>query len=352
LEFLVEESQAAAELEAADEGFAEAMEAYPDRVHESFYLFAGRTVRMRMVGHRLAADLPGPFSHLRIDRPDSAAVRLFLDVWDEQETGIVRGPGLVPVTERVTSFSRSGRFVRHATPHISVSLDRRTCRMVGSLAWADSADAYQRGKPFARLLLEWYNDRNVQVVHAGLVAEGEQGLLLGGKSGSGKSTAALACVRSGLNFLGEDYVGLQRAGGGTFVGHSLYNSVFLGPEALAWFPELTRHVLADGQADKSAVILATTFPGRLRRSVSVRALAICSPAEGAESRMEPVSRGEALLALASSSLLEIPSRGKSGFATLTELVERMPCWSLELGTDLGTLPRCVSQILARSNGSD
>jgi hypothetical protein len=352
VEVLVEESQGAAELEAAGEGFAAAMEAFPDRLHESYYLFAGRAVRMRMVGDRLAAELPGPFSHLRIDRPDSAALRLFLDVWDEQETGVARAPGRVPVTENVTSFSRSGRFVRHATPHMSVSLDRRTCRMVGSLAWGDGADAYQRGKPFARLLLEWYNDRNVQVVHAGLVARGEQGLLLGGKSGSGKSTAALACVRSGLDFLGEDYVGLQRAGDGAFVGHSLYSSVFLGPEPLAWFPELTRHALADGQADKAAVILAKTVPGRLRRSVPVGAMAICSPDGSAESRIEPISRGEALLALAASSLLEIPSRGKSGFATLAELVERVPCWRLELGTDLATLPRCVSQILAGSNGSD
>ena len=67
-----------------------------------------------------------------------------------------------------------------------------------------------------------------------------------------------------------------------------------------------------------------------------------------EPRIRPASKGEALLALAPTSLLQIPSpsRGVKGFNNLAQLAEQVPSYHLELGSDVRSIPRLVGEIVA------
>jgi hypothetical protein len=51
------------------------------------------------------------------------------------------------------------------------------------------------------------------------------------------------------------------------------------------------------------------------------------------------------MALAASSLLQLPSRGMDGFSKLAELTELVPSYWLNLGPDLDSIPRQVEEIL-------
>ena len=230
-------------------------------------------------------------------------------------------------------------------------MDRTANRIIGSIAWSDQVFNYERGKPLARPLLEWHNDQNIQVVHTGLVSQNGQGVLFAGKSGSGKSTSALACLCAGFNYLSEDYVGLQMLQNGSFVGHSLYNSVFLDTAHLARFTDLVPYVIRgrSPHEKKSVVILSHVFPHRLERAVPIRVLVLTRVVEGAvDSRTRPASKSEALLALGPSSLLQIPSRGASSFTKLAQLAERVPSYWLELGRDLESIPGRVKELLSEA----
>lgn len=340
---------------AMSSAFDESLQKFPDQVVESSYVFSGQNVRMRLIGESFAQNVMKPFAHLRNGKARGAARQLKIDLWDENVTGIRCFSGSKPSTrdwQDVTSVSTDGRYLGQLQPHTLTCFDRKTERIVGSVAWSDQIFIYERAKPLSRLLLEWNNDRNIQVVHAGLVAMDDQGVLLVAKSGSGKSTASLACLCAGMNYVGEDFVGLEKAEGDCFVGHSLYSSVFLDSQHIERFPDLSPQIV-DGapHEEKKVIILSDIFPERLARSAKIRAIALPYIANKSESFVQSIPRSRALLALAPSSLIEIPSRGMDGFANLAKLVEQVPTYRLGLGYDLGTIPKRIEEILAEVNRS-
>jgi hypothetical protein len=334
--------------------FERAVKRFPDEVHQSFYTFAGRSVRIRVVGRQLAEHIVRPFAHLRASEPPRQSPQLSIDLWDDNKTERRPPPGPeyddLPWTE-TTVQSTGDRFLGQRLPHTFSCLDRQASRIMAAIAWHDRIFIYERAKPLARLLLTWHNDRQVQIIHTGLIARNGSGILLVGKSGSGKSTSSLACIAAGFDYLSEDYVGLEECADGSFLGHSLYNSVFVKTTHLARFEELLPYAY-NGRLpheEKSVIVLSQLYPERLKRTVPIRALAFPQVVDAERSDFRPASKGEALLALGPSSLLQIPNRRLGGqvFARLGELVARVPCYCLRLGRDLRSIPTCVDALLSQ-----
>jgi len=336
--------------------FGQAVATNPDRLLESYYTFAGQIVRIRIVGRELAEQIGRPFSHLRMNGSVSPAPQLTIDLWDVNETNIRLhvGPARPDLGwADATAVSPDGRFLGQRLPNTFTCLDRKAEHIIGSIAWSDDVFIYERGKPLTRPLVMWHNDRNVHVIHAGLVSRNEQGVLFAGRSGSGKSTSTLACLCAGFNYLSEDFVGLQRLKDGSFVGHSLYNSVFLETDDLARFPDLIPHAIKGRfpYEGKSLILLSQVFPKRLERSVPIKALALPRIVDSPRSRIRPASKGEALLAVGPSSLFMALSPEDCGFERLVQLVEHVPSYWLELGRDRSEIPRRVEELLAGATRS-
>lgn len=331
--------------------FERAMNQFSETVHESSYIFGGCHVCIRIVGCQLAQHIVQPFSHLQIPTTGSNAPQLTIDLWDENATDIrcyTGSRGTCHGWTDVTSMSSDGRFIGQLQPNTLTCFDRNAQHIVGSIAWSNQIFIYERAKPLSRLLLEWHNDQDIQVIHAGLVSRDGQGVLFVARSGSGKSTASLACLCAGFHYLGEDFIGLQRARDGSFVGYSLYNSVFLETGHLERFPEFMPYVIKGQPHEvKSVVVLSHIFPKRLERVAPIRAVVLPKVVDAPKSRFRPVSKARALLALGTSSLIEIPSRGMESFAKLAQLVEQVPTYWLELGRDLESIPACIDELLTK-----
>jgi hypothetical protein len=276
---------------------------------------------------------------------------LTIEIWDTKKGR--NGRKIPPRQEQkwteATFKSTDGLWVAQQLPHTYSCLNRRASHIVAEVAWHDRIFIYERAKPLARPLLEWHNGREIQIIHAGLIASGGKGVLFAGKSGSGKSTSSLACVCAGLDYLSEDYVGLQCRQDCPAVGHSLYNSVFIESSHLAKFTELAPYIIRGEPPEetKSVIILSQVFPERLEKSVEIKALVLLRVGEGSKSSLRPASKAEALLTLAPSSLLQIPNRslGVRGFEKLARLVEQVPCYGLEIGNDLASIASRVRELL-------
>jgi len=332
--------------------FEQVLAENPDRIHEASFVFGGQPVQTRIVGHQLARQIFRPFSHLRTDATTKFEPQLTIDLWDENETKIRRQTdSTIDGGEwyAYTETSPENRFFTERLPNAFTCMDRQVNRVIGSIAWSDQIFIYERARPLSRMLLEWHNDQKIQIIHGGLVSRNGQGVLFAGRSGSGKSTSALACYCGGFQFLSEDFVGLERQQDGSFWGHSIYNSVFLETEHLTRFPTLQPYTLPFGHRveRKSGVILSQISPERLERVAPITVLIYVHVTNNPGARIRSASKAEALLALGPSSLFQIPSRGRNTFTKLTELIESVPTYCLETGEDLQSIPRCVEELLEK-----
>jgi hypothetical protein len=338
---------------AMEEAFARSVQADSTRVAEFYRVFAGKTARIRIVGQHLSNQLMPVFNHLKCGKGDIA---LQIDLWDARATDIrcpIDGHDSDP-TKVAGEFGfvlgdSESRFIGCRRPHMLTWFDREANHMVGCVQNRRRLRLYEHGKPLHYLLLLWHGDRGVPVAHAGLVSRNGRGALFVGKSSSGKTTAALSCLRSGFHFLGDDYIGLQMIGSGGFVGHSLYNATWIWPDHLPQYPGLASHAAKENRwvGEKALVLLGRIYPDRLDSSARIQLILLPRMIKGGSTGVRVASKGEALFAVAPSSLVLLPSPGKSRLDLLAQLVNETPCYWLDIGTDRENIPRCVDELLER-----
>jgi hypothetical protein len=337
------------------EAWLAAQKANPGKVHESFYLLAGRPVRMRVVGDRLAEHLHLPFVHLAINNP-IAPPDLTVDFWDESETGIScpMGPLLHDDwTDDPVSVARSNDrriFATRLRQSMTV-FDRKTRQIFGCSFQPQRFSLYERGRPLHVPLSVWHFDHDAPIIHAALVSKEDKGILFAGNSGAGKTTSALSCLAAGFKYLSEDQVALGDSIDGVFTGHSLYNSTYVEQGHLTHFPSLAVHTIAGVYPDevKYLIFLASLFDFHMESNTRISAVVLPRILKCRGSRVRTAAKAEALLALAPSSLIVgMLSSGMGGFKKLARLVEHVPCYVLELGRNVNDIPLLVEQILSRN----
>lgn len=310
---------------------------------------AGFHVRIRVAGESLAAELFSPLRHLpAVDggRPDLA-----IDVLDGTATAEdfspppAGGGGKLGI---VLKASVDGRFVGEERDHTRIWLDRSNSRIVGWYGSRDTLNLDERARPFHKMLSAWLEERGVQFVHAGLVTVEGQGVLFVGNGGAGKSTSSIACLRAGMGYLGDDFIGFSELDKG-FIGHGIYGTCLLNVAHIRRFPDLERISHAPNHAfeDKRIMYLHRGYPGALQSRVKIRALLLPKVAGGETTRTRPASRAEALMAIAPTSVMFLPRPSQAAFRRVSGLVEALPCFWLELGTDVDAIPDAV-EALARS----
>ena len=334
-----------------------ALDARPTDALTANFILAGVTVHTRIVGKDLARSICRPFRHLRTVE-DVGRSHLSIDLWDEHITGVACPQGVREMEEEARtrregdSFLTVGTaqdlYVGHLRPGIHVWMDRETAHVIGWVANAAQLQVQDRGKPLYFPLLLWHADRGIPVIHAALVSYRGQGVLLIGKGGTGKTTAALACLFGGLNFLGDDYIGLQRTGNDLFIGHSLYDSAWLTADGEARFPHLVPYAEPPECLDSGGRPLVQVFdvaPDRLESSARIHAVVVTTLSDKEPSQIHRVSKATALLALAPSSMLRLPVSGEVLLERISQLVEHVPSYQLAIGRDLASLPLLVRELL-------
>jgi hypothetical protein len=340
---------------AMHESFHAARAARPDRVHEDCYILAGRPAKVRVVGDQLAEHLCLAFKHLEAN-DTTAPAQLTVEFWDESETGILCPMRTLLEAEwgtHAVTLARSidDRFFASKLRQSMTCLDRKTRRIFGCSFQPEQFSLYERGRPLHMPLSVWHFDRNVPIIHAALVSKEGKGVLFAGNSGTGKTTSAISCLRGAFDYLSEDQVALEDSNDGCFIGHSLYNSTFLERDDLQRFPFLAAHTIKGIYPDeeKVLVLLSKLFPSRTKGHTRISAVVLPRIVKGGVTRYRTASRTEALLALAPSSLIVGQlSSGIHGFRKLSQLVEQVPCYWLEVGPEVHDIPLRVEEILAHN----
>jgi hypothetical protein len=317
---------------------------------ERHYTIAGLGVTMRFAGDAMVDRLGPAIAHL--ESPTSAAgPALTLDVWDSASTG-VEPPPMTGGEEFDTDetgpsyyYERDGIRAMNRWRTLSV-LD-----LDAGAGWFWAPDAarivsWDWAAPFRTIFHWWLGSRGAFQVHGGAVGLAEAGVIVVGRGGSGKSTTTLASVGAGLRYAGDDFVAITT--GPTPYVHSLYSSGKVEPDHLQRFPTL-RDAVANPErrsVDKAIVDVGDVFPDAPIRGFPLRAVLVPRVvARVPETRAVPLSAGAALAALAPSTIFQLYPPHPDALAGMAALVSAVPCFSLELGSDVERIPEAVIEVL-------
>ena len=319
------------------------------------YTIAGLTVSLRFAGTSLVERLSGALEHHPRGQPDDAA--LTVSIWDTASTHVPLPPFPIDAidggTSGVSRIAPPPRIrAKYRPDQRSLSLlDRATNRAIFCVVDAATLPSWETGAPLRVLFHWWMADHGRQLVHAGAVGTAEGGCLLAGKGGSGKSSTALACLGSALDYAADDYclVSLDPAPRV----HSLYSSAKLTPAQARRFPHLASAMINPDRLDteKAVYLLHRRYPEHIQHGFQIRAIVVPVVSGGLASRLERATAGAALRALAPSTILQLPGAGPAALAALSRLAWRVPAFVLRIGHDLGAIPAVLAQGLAEANGS-
>jgi hypothetical protein len=311
------------------------------------YEIAGSVFRTEIAGETLSLRLSRALTHL--PRPRSPKVGLTIYAWDgamipppwsENDYG-PRGEVRGFNTERFcTVFD-------HGTGSLSM-LDRdRGLAFFWTRAAADMP-AYETGAPLRTILTWWLEQENRILIHGGAVAREHGAALLVGPGGSGKSTTALLCLQAGWRYLADDYCVIEP--GSPPTAFSLYNTAKLARRWLPRMPQLQklREASSEMHADKHLLFLHELCPDELIHSATGRLLMLPSVSGQTDTTVSSATAGEALRALAPSTIFQGSASGLTAFRLLSKLVEQIPIRRLDLGSELDQvapqIDRCMSDL--------
>lgn len=210
---------------------------------------------------------------------------------------------------------------------------------------AQTLPAWIIAAPF-RTILHWiFSERGTYLVHGAAVAVGTDAVLLTAKGGSGKSTTALACLCTGMQYLADDYVALSRHSREV---SSVYSSVKIATNRIQTFPELNVWAETDTQnsLEKRIAFLSELFPQQIQKSAHLRAVLIPRIKPDGPTTIVPTTAAQALLALAPTTIFQLPLASDDTFSNLRTILESLPCAVIELGPDIRAIPGIISEYLA------
>ncbi len=335
-----------ASLERAWEVAAAAAGSVEDRDFE----LAGLRLRLRFAGTAMVAPLTAAIAHAA--RATGGSPALTVLVFDSESTGSAMPPPPWPRDAFGPHGCIDGWFddELQATYHWgSGSLSVLLPTEGRAVFWSRSASrfpSFERAAPLRTMLHGWTASRGLQLTHAAAVAGPAGCVLLAGPSGAGKSSTALACLGSKLGHLSDDFCLVEA--GEPAVAHALYSSVKAFPDTLARLglpgAMVDEPVREDG--DKAVVFLHRHRPEALVASAPVRAVVVPRIAAGRDSRVVPATPGEALAALAASTMLQLPGQGADALRGLSRVVRGVACHGFEVGSDPGQVPVQLGRLVA------
>lgn len=340
-------------LQVATSEHAEAM-----RVHgvvERYLEIGGDRVRLRFAGASLAAALLpafGPRATAASGAPPIASIDLWEEAlvpgghasvpWSDHDLGprgLLRGltgSGIRVVQEgsgTVTLADEAARAIRYRVPS------------------ADALPWWERAAPMRPALFWALAGNGRHLVHAGAVGDERGGILLVGAGGSGKTTMALAALMAGLRYVGDDYLLITTNSGPQAL--NVFITAKLDDGHVERFPELgvqARQIGLSEPDEKLVLDVPSACPGALTAGLALRAVAV-PRITGGTTAVRPTSAGEALLALAPSTVMQMPYDGGAILAPLGRLLRSLPSFAIDVGDDRDGLAGALDEALERATGA-
>ena len=206
---------------------------------------------------------------------------------------------------------------------------------------------WEPGSPL-RAFLHWeYAARGMRLAHAGTLGVDGKGVLLAGAGGAGKSATVVAGLLHGLDSVGDDYVLVDLEG--DVSARPLFSTLKQDPGGFARLG-LKNRLGTDGPLNwqgKHTFPIEAIAPRPIPASMDIFALMVPHIHRGETSSIVPMSRRDAMIALAASGIAQMPGERESGFRFFSDLTRLLPCYRLSLGRHPVEIAGTIADFLAR-----
>jgi hypothetical protein len=318
---------------------------------EHRYRIGGKAVVMRFAGPAIAERFSPAIEHL-LD-PTVAAPDLTVHIFDDRTTGARMPPApWAPECHGQRGLIQGYNDDRFFTTYeIGIDiLQMFDAEQNSAIYWVRDYEwiPYWENSFPMRSILHWrLRNEPLQAIHAGAVGNASDGVLIAGKSGSGKSTTTLACLASGLLYAGDDYV-LADITAQPYV-HSLYSTAKLVPDNCERFPQLKPLVSnPDKLSEQKALIyLKEHFPASVVRGFPLRAILLPRVTGQQNTRLVKAGARDAFRAIAPTTLLHLTRATEEAARKISILSRALPVYWLEAGNELPQIPHVIREFLSR-----
>jgi hypothetical protein len=308
-------------------------------------------VRLCFAGSALVPKLSPAFDHLVVKQEYRPS--LTINLWDSESTGTYLPEPLWEMGERmyqgemwVADTERYKYMYQPGEGYLRL-LDLTRNEAILWTADASKIPYYETGAPLKMILNWWMGNRANQIIHAGAVGMNGSGVLLVGKGGSGKSTTALVCLDSGLDYLSDDYC--MVANESVPYAYSLYCSGKINAEDFERFPNFMP-ALSNGEhlnSEKALFFFNKLFPQQLVRGFPIKAILIPKVTDRIETTLTMVSPAESYLAIAPSTIFQLRGIRQPMHEHIAGFVRKLPSYRLELGQEISKIPGVIQNCISR-----
>lgn len=315
-----------------------------------YYRIGPTTVCLKFAGDRLVPYLTRALEHLRLT--EDCVPDLTICIWDSDSTHVEMIPPPCTkdcFTDRGDIWGFNSRRIKAAFHWIECSVNLMDLENKIGIYWVQTADTlpyWVLASPL-RTLFHWWMEKNgCQLLHAAAVGTEDGAVLITGKGGVGKSTAALSCLQGNLFYLADDYVIAKLKPTPTVV--SLYSTAKLNADHVTNFPDLSRFVNNPEKLDqeKAVIFLHPDLSQKLVLEMPLKAILTPKIADQQESSTKSVSRWDIQRAMSFTTMSQLPYVGHHTHDYISQLASSLPHYILEAGKDFSKIPLAISDFLS------
>jgi hypothetical protein len=315
-----------------------------------FYLeIASIKIALHAAGNELLPRISATLAHLEIPPPMS--VDFTVCCWDGASTGsdmpLPTQEMLWTVRHNCVGTLSNDRF---RTFYIEW-MDIISCvDLEGKIAYCCYSDVksllmYEISGPLRPIFNTILNQKGMQLIHAAAIGNSSGSLLFAGPPGAGKSTLAVLCLREGLSYQSDDLCVISSDPNPR--SFCLYNIAKLREDSFPRFKAYEPILEYFEETEKKAFFYVHHhFPGQILKDASIRALILPRVNHNTASRLERVLPVEAVHAVVSHTIREVPKYDNAGEKIMIRAVSKLPAYRLLLGPDEQETVTIIKKLLS------
>ena len=314
-------------------------------------LLAGLNVRIKFAGQALIPIILPAIAHL-IQDEENLVIDYTIFIWDSttNQTPLPTFNGSIndiKLRGEIAGYNNNryqAAYFTHARMLSLLDMEDK----IGVICLADLKEmpSFEIACPL-RSLFSWIIRKHGRsIIHAGAVGSGNGAVLIGGQSGSGKSSTSLRCLLAGLDYLGDDLTAISLNEDIPIV-YSLYSSGKTHNRDLETFSEFKNIALhkKDAYSSKEIYLLYPHYKNQLTLQKEIKAVLIPDLSGGTELKFSKISLASVLSIMCSSTKELLPDTGNEIFFTLASILHKVPCYRFYLGADPAAIPKAIQRII-------